>query len=47
MFLLAVAVVSIGIGVFADNGDTRAWAQRLVAVLIGGFVGFLTGRAIT
>lgn len=43
---MVVAVASFGVGAFADNGGTREWAQGLVTVLIGGLVGFLTGRAL-
>ena len=45
-FLLAVAVVGFGVGVAADNGGTRERAQGLVTVLVGGLVGFLTGRSL-
>lgn len=46
VFLLVVSVLSGAIGTFADNSGTREWAQGIVTILIGGFVGFLTGRAV-
>ncbi len=45
-FLMTVAVVSFGVAVLADGDGIREWAQGLVTLLIGGLVGFLSGRAI-
>ena len=44
-FLAAATVAAFVIAIGADNDGTRGWGQGLVTLLIGGFVGFVTGRA--
>lgn len=46
IFLLVVAIVALAISIGSENDATREWAQGIVTILIGGFVGFVTGRAI-
>jgi len=45
-FLLVTSVVSFVFAVGSGNATTRDWAQSIVTLLLGGLVGFLTGRTI-
>ena len=45
-FLLVASVVSFVFAVGSGNATTRDWAQGIVTLLLGGLVGFLTGRTI-
>lgn len=46
VFLIASSIFGTAIGAGSKNGETREWAQGIVTVLLGGFAGFITGRAI-
>lgn len=45
-FLVLIILAALVIGIGSESDATREWGQGLVTILVGGFVGFITGRAV-